>query len=123
MKLHNQALNRLFDQYVEPVERERLRTEWLPHISEIKIAVISRTADHFIREWRRLPNLREFLDHAVIEEASQAKRTKQVQVAECPACDRGHVITQHEPLTVRPCERCSPEPYEAWITGEYEPSK
>ena len=122
MKLHNQALNRLFDEYGDAAERERLRQEWVPHIQEIAIAVISRTVDHFVKEWRRLPTIVEFLDYAVIEEEQQSKRQRQIRVNQCPACDHGHIITQHEPLTVRPCEQCCPEAYDAWITGQYEPS-
>ena len=121
MKLHNQAMNRLFDNYVNSEEREPLRFEWAPYLEKIDIAVVSRTVDHFIKDWRRIPSLAEFLDYATTEEQFQTKRKKQIQIKECAACDNGFVVVQNEPFTVRPCHSCLPEPYDAWVTGQYEP--
>lgn len=34
-------------------------------------------------------------------------------------CDHGLVIVEEVPLTVRPCSRCSPDAYQAWLDGAW----
>jgi hypothetical protein len=121
MKLHNQAMNRLFDKYLPQAEKEPMRAQWAPYLEKVEISVVSRCVDHFTKEWNRIPSLAEFLDHATTEERLQAKRKKQTEVRNCPNCDSGFVTVQHEPFTVRPCHNCLPETYDAWVTGQYEP--
>jgi hypothetical protein len=122
MKLHNQAFNRLLENYVDVAERESLRQEWMPHLKGLPIAVASRSIDHFIRDWRRIPTLAEFLEHAEVEASHQVTRKRHAEIEECPLCDKGHIVMQNEPFTVRPCHKCLPETYDAWATGRYEPS-
>jgi len=119
MKLHEQALNRMYDHYPNILNRVVMVQTWMPEISNFSIAVVARTVDYFVREWDRCPSLDEFMKRCESENKKQTSIRRKDSMNDCPVCDNGFITTDEDPYTVKPCRNCLPETYENWATGEY----
>jgi len=117
MDQFEKALEHLLAGFPTSYASDQMRTLWLDTWSQHPVSVISRTVDSVRRTAVKFPSLDEFMGLAEEEATKQQRIGRRDRMDKCE-CHSGFVETK--PDTFRPCEKCLPETYARWSSGEYE---
>ena len=112
------ALDNLLEGFPTSYASEQMRSLWLHEWQEHPLSVISRTVYVVRRDLKEFPSLDEFMALAEEEAKKQQRIGRRERMEKC-SCHSGFVET--DPDMFRPCQKCLPETYDQWTSGEYEP--